>query len=288
MLTFAKVKRNTKEFLALTGLTVKEFKVLLPAFEQKYQQRYELGKTRAGTRRKRKAGGGAKSNIENIEDKLLFISGPAPRTGQDKLLFILVYQKTYPLQTVMGKLFEMGQSATNQWIHRLLPVERDALTELGFMPERNGQKFSDAERKRAEPKDYIIDGPAPRTGRSPRRATSAQNVGATGRKTLKNRHFITVARRSCIRIKISSLPILRQKELHILAQRAPELHTIRNKWPSEAARPVLGAGPLPIMKRSSIRASPSCTRTPGFKAMSQRSNKPTNQKKAAWPGADQR
>ena len=256
MLTFAKVKRNTKEFLALTGLTVKEFKVLLPAFEQKYQQRYELGKTRAGTRRKRKAGGGAKSNIENIEDKLLFISGPAPRTGRTASRGHLVYQKTYPLQTVMGKLFEMGQSATNQWIHRLLPVERDALTELGFMPERNGQKFSDAERKRAEPKDYIIDGTERRRNRP--QDPEKQALHYSGKKKLHTDKNIIVAHTKTKRVA------------YLSPTRPGELHTIRNKWPSEAARPVLGAGPLPIMKRSSIRASPSCTRTPGFKACAAR------------------
>ena len=143
MLRFAEAKRNKKEFLALTGLTLKEYKLLLPEFEQAYRQRYEGDKTRAGKPRKRKAGGGASSNLDAIEDKLLFI---------------LVYQKTYPLQVVIGRLFGMGQSAANQWIHRLLPVLQNALTALGYMPERNGHKVASAERKHDTAQDYIIDG----------------------------------------------------------------------------------------------------------------------------------
>ena len=43
---------------------------------------------------------------------------------EDKLLFILVYLKTYPLQVVMGELFRLSQPQVNYWIHRLLPVLR--------------------------------------------------------------------------------------------------------------------------------------------------------------------
>jgi hypothetical protein len=143
MLTFAQVKRNKKELLALTGLTLKECKMLLPQFAQAYQQRYTSDKTRAGKSRKRKVGGGAKSQLDTIEDKLLFI---------------LVYQKTYPLQIVIGRLFGMGQSAANQWIHRLLPVLQESLTAWGVMPERDGPRFAASESKHKESRDYIIDG----------------------------------------------------------------------------------------------------------------------------------
>jgi DDE superfamily endonuclease len=35
-------------------------------------------------------------------------------TSEDRLLFILVYLKTYALQVVQGRLFGMGQSKANQ------------------------------------------------------------------------------------------------------------------------------------------------------------------------------
>ena len=42
-------------------------------------------------------------------------------------VFILAYVKTYSLQVVQGRLFSMGQSKANQWIHVLLPVLLAAL-----------------------------------------------------------------------------------------------------------------------------------------------------------------
>jgi hypothetical protein len=43
-------------------------------------------------------------------------------TPEAQLFFILVYLKTYALQVVQGRLFGMGQSKANQWIHVLLPA----------------------------------------------------------------------------------------------------------------------------------------------------------------------
>jgi len=52
-------------------------------------------------------------------------------------LFILAYVKTYSLQVVQGRLFGMGQSKANQWIHVLLPVLLAALRTLGDAPARS-------------------------------------------------------------------------------------------------------------------------------------------------------
>ena len=56
---------------------------------------------------------------------------PSP---EDRLLFILTYVKTYSLQVVQGRLFGMGQSKANQWIHVLLPCLLAALRTLGDAP----------------------------------------------------------------------------------------------------------------------------------------------------------
>jgi hypothetical protein len=61
---------------------------------------------------------------------------PLP-TPEDRLLFILAYVKTYSLQVVQGRLFGMGQSKANQWIHVLLPVLLTALRTLGDAPARS-------------------------------------------------------------------------------------------------------------------------------------------------------
>jgi hypothetical protein len=143
MLDYHQVKRERRKFLALTGLTLREFKALFPAFHEAYQEHYPPEQTVAGRKRKRHCGGGRPGRLS---------------TAEQHLLVILVYQKTYPLQVVRGELFGMSQSGANQWIHRLLPVLREALSALGVMPEREGRKFAQAERGKNEPRDYLIDG----------------------------------------------------------------------------------------------------------------------------------
>ena len=58
-------------------------------------------------------------------------------TPEARLLFILLYLKTYTLRVVQGCLFSMGQSKANQWIHVLLPVLLAALRTLGDAPARS-------------------------------------------------------------------------------------------------------------------------------------------------------
>jgi hypothetical protein len=58
-------------------------------------------------------------------------------TPEDRLLFILVYLKTYALQVVHGRLFGMVQGKANQWIHVLLPALLAALRTLGDAPARS-------------------------------------------------------------------------------------------------------------------------------------------------------
>jgi Helix-turn-helix of DDE superfamily endonuclease len=150
MLDIIEVKGNKRDFLALTGLTLKEFKLILPCFRKIYEKRYEGEQTLAGELRQRKIGGGRSSVLDRIEQKLFFI---------------LVYQKTYPVQVIVAKLFDLSQSRANQWIHRLLPVLKDALDELGVMPERDGTKFAADERKRGAAAAYVIDGTERRRNR---------------------------------------------------------------------------------------------------------------------------
>src|SRR6266571_6990369 len=99
MLRYDKLRRDRRKFLALTGLTLKEFQVLLPAFARAYQRTYPATRTQAGKLRQRKAGGGRKGSLESIEQKLLLA---------------LVYQKMYPVQTSLGEVFALSQSRANR------------------------------------------------------------------------------------------------------------------------------------------------------------------------------
>jgi Helix-turn-helix of DDE superfamily endonuclease len=50
------------------------------------------------------------------------------------MLFILVYQKTHPLQTVHGLHFGLSQPQAHYWywVHHLLPILQRALADLGL------------------------------------------------------------------------------------------------------------------------------------------------------------
>ena len=143
MIEYETLKAQPRKFLAQTSLTVAEFEDLLPAFEKAYLKKYPIKKTKAGNARKRKAGAGRKSSLDRIEQKLLFA---------------LVYQKSYPLQSIMGELFGMGQSQANEWIHELLPILKQALDDLGVMPERDPKKFRSKEQSQKDAENSIIDG----------------------------------------------------------------------------------------------------------------------------------
>jgi DDE superfamily endonuclease/Helix-turn-helix of DDE superfamily endonuclease len=143
MLTYPQLKRNCRKCVALTGLTPKEVSALLPAFTRAYAKQYPAEKTMAGKPRKRQVGGGRKGVL---------------REAEQRLLFILVHQKTYPLQTLLGEVFELSQPRVNVWVHRLLPVLKVALDEVGVLPEREPQHFAQSEQLHGERLALIIDG----------------------------------------------------------------------------------------------------------------------------------
>jgi hypothetical protein len=140
-LTYARLKDQPKKLLALSGLTRAEFDDLLVAFSQVSQPSATL--TQQGRPRQRQVGGGRKATLQLAEDRLLFI---------------LVYQKTYPLQEIMGELFGMEVSKVNDWIHRLLPVLRDALDELQVLPERDASAVAHAQATWCTGQTVILDG----------------------------------------------------------------------------------------------------------------------------------
>lgn len=83
--------------------------------------------------------------------------GQLPRPEQ-KLLFILVYQKAYPLQTLRGEVLELSQSRVNYWGHHLRPLLQQTLEAVEVMPERRPSQFADHEGSKKEAVDLIIDG----------------------------------------------------------------------------------------------------------------------------------
>jgi len=176
MLTYEDLKTNPRKFVAFTSLTLGEFLDLLPAFEQAYREVYPVAQTKAGKRRKRKPGAGRKSTLDSMEQKLLFA---------------LVYQKNYPLQSVQAELFGMAQSRANEWIHTLLPILKQALADLGFMPERDPQQFWSKEQDRKDARVSIIDGTERRRQR-PKQAEK-QALFYSGKKKIHSDKNVIIA-----------------------------------------------------------------------------------------------
>lgn len=143
MIRYEGIKEDKKRLLALTGLTGKEFEVLLKAFREVREAKDEGRAREKPKRRQRKAGGGRKPILDNDEQKLLF--------G-------LMYQKSYPIQELLGAAFEMSQSRCNYWIHELLPMLKEALDGLGVLPERDPKKLAKQSVTKTTGQKLIIDG----------------------------------------------------------------------------------------------------------------------------------
>src|SRR5713101_1990806 len=121
-LQFTDVQAGPKEFLDFTSLTLDEFQQLVPPFEAAFQAHMAAWRLDGQPRTARRFS--------------VYQTCPLP-TPEDRLLFILAYVKTYALQVVQGRLFGMGQSKANQWIHVLLPALLAALRTLGDAPARS-------------------------------------------------------------------------------------------------------------------------------------------------------
>jgi DDE superfamily endonuclease len=121
-LRFADLQIRPTEVLDLTSLTVDEFRQLVPTFEAVFQAHMARWRLDGQPRTARRY-----TTYKNC---------PLP-TPEDRLLFILVYLKTYPLQVVQGRLFGMGQSKAHQGVHVLLVVLQATLRTLQDTPTRS-------------------------------------------------------------------------------------------------------------------------------------------------------
>jgi Helix-turn-helix of DDE superfamily endonuclease/DDE superfamily endonuclease len=158
MMTYTELRGDRRKFLALTGLTVTEFQLLLAAFDRCYERLYLPDRTLAGRPRQRFPGAGRRGALYEPEQKLLFL---------------LVYLKAYPLQALLGELFGMSQPAANSWVHRLLPILRQALDELGALPERVPDHFARGQAAAGGDPRLIIDGTERRRQRPKNREKQA-------------------------------------------------------------------------------------------------------------------
>jgi hypothetical protein len=101
---------------------------------------------------------------------------------EDKLLFILVYFKVYPLQEVMAFLFETSQGRVNEWIHHLSTVLKMTLGKAQALPEREPKNLEQT-LALCVSVDCIIDGTERRVHR-PTDATEQQEKYSGKNKTI--------------------------------------------------------------------------------------------------------
>ncbi len=115
LLSYQALKAKPRTLQALTSLSVPQFEALVPSFGAALQDELDLEFVvdQAGKRaRKRRIGGGRRSRLAGVEEKLLFI---------------LMSFKLSPLQEVQGVFWGLSQAQANAWIQRLSPVLKRAL-----------------------------------------------------------------------------------------------------------------------------------------------------------------
>src|SRR5712691_11780146 len=203
---FTDVQARPTEFLDLTSLTLDEFQQLVPPFEAAFHARMAAWRLDGKPRTARRF--------------TVYKNCPLP-APEDRLLFILVYLKTYTLQVVHGCLFGMGQGKANQWIHVLLPVLLAALRTLGDAPARSlsalAQRLGVSEAAAATVVTPLAEEPAPvvpipaAVPASPLLPMTGPNGASSAPKTLVNSKRVIAGRKKTTPSKMScsSMPYSR-------------------------------------------------------------------------------
>jgi len=193
-LRFADLRSRPIEFLDFTSVTLDEFQQLVPPFEAAFHARMAAWRMDGKPRTAR----------QFRVDKNCPLSTP-----EDRLLFMLAYVKTYSLQVVQGRLFGMGQSKANQWIHILLPVLLAALRALGDAPARSltalAQRLGVSEADATPVVAPLAEAPVPLAAApaSPLVLMMGLNGVSSAPKPLLNRRNVRVARQRTIRSNMS-------------------------------------------------------------------------------------
>ena len=136
--------KDDRQMRALTGVTVKQFEIILESFSQVYQewqwQVYQEGLLNGS--RSRRPGGGQK--------------GALP-TMREKLFFLMYYLKVYPTFDVLGTHFGMGRSKANENVHKLMPFLMESLSQLDVMPRREFGSVEEMREVLADIETLLVD-----------------------------------------------------------------------------------------------------------------------------------
>jgi hypothetical protein len=181
---FTDVQTRPTEFLDMTSLTLDEFQQLVRPFEAAFHAHMAAWRLDGKPRTARQFA--------------VYKNCPLP-TPAERLFFVLTYLKTYSLQVVQGRLFGMGQSKANQWIHVLLPALQAALRTLGDTPARSlialAQRLGVTEGEAAAVVTPQAEVPPVATPASPLLPMMERNGASSAPKTLLNRPIVIAARK---------------------------------------------------------------------------------------------
>jgi len=139
--------KNERQLRAVTGLSLKQFSMLVSIFAQYLdeakQEKYK-GKNR-------KIGSGKKGDLE---------------TADEKLLFILFYLKCYPTFDALGFTFGISGDAAHRYVYSLFDILVKALNHFGVLPhtefkspEELQAAFSDYETLLIDATEHVVQRP---------------------------------------------------------------------------------------------------------------------------------
>ena len=165
MLNIERVFKDDRLMRAMTGMHLKAFNTLKPAFAQALAEAPIPRRSKAP--RQRAQGAGRK---------------PALATVEHKLFYILVYFKCYPTFDLAGLIFDMDRSQANRWMHRLQPVLEAALGKKLALPKRKISSMDEFIKAFPGVKRIILDGTERPIQRSSDKDKQKQNFSGKKRR----------------------------------------------------------------------------------------------------------
>ena len=106
---------DERQLKSITGLSVKQFSIILPVFDY-----FIINDKEKNKQDKIKPNNGSVGKLES---------------SSDKLLFILYYLKCYPTFDQFGFNFNMNKSCAHTWLYKIFPIFTNTLKYLNVLPE---------------------------------------------------------------------------------------------------------------------------------------------------------
>src|SRR3990167_8072982 len=174
MIHIQPLRKNIRLCKAVTGMSPTELHNLLPAFAESLIRHSFVVKPK--TKRQRKLGGGRRGHLPTVEDKLVFV---------------LMYLKTYPTFDVMGFLTGRQRSKCQYSVANLLPVLEMALGKHLVLPERKINSPEEFFKLFPEIKEVFLDGTERRVQKP--KNLKRRNKLYSGKKKATTRKTVVVA-----------------------------------------------------------------------------------------------